>query len=472
MSENVVSYTPPPTMDGFIQHYLPGKLFFDWAVGPVGSGKTTGIFFKLVYMMQQQAPSPIDGIRRTRAVVVRNTNQQLRDTTLTSWSYWFKDKVAGTWVASDSKFILRFADCECEVLFRPLDNPDDVQRVLSLEVTFAIVDEFVQIGHEIIESLSARCGRYPPKIDGGATNWGMWGSTNPGNEDDWWYPYLYEDKPVNVELFVQPDGLSPDAENTDNLPGGRDYYTSLIQGKTEAWINQYVRVNWGHSLVGTPVISTFRREFHVAKYPLMYDPLRPLIVGFDPGMASGLVFGQFTSDDRLRVLAESVQFGYGASRLIKEKLQPILRDQFAGATVIISPDPAAFNRAQTDERSVVDVFKAAGFNVQVPDMNNRIQPRLEAIEHYTTRLTADGPALEVDPSCKRLIRALSGGWCYTVSKKEHTSVEPEKNKHSHIGDAYSYLCRFGHKMTGKMDRDAVVAKAIAAQRVSTSYNCR
>jgi hypothetical protein len=36
-----------------------------------------------------QAPGP-DGIRRTRAVIVRNTGNQLTDTTLSSWFYWFK----------------------------------------------------------------------------------------------------------------------------------------------------------------------------------------------------------------------------------------------------------------------------------------------------------------------------------------------------------------------------------------------
>jgi hypothetical protein len=113
-------------------------------VGPVGSGKTTGIFMKLIQMASLQEPGP-DGIRRTRAVIVRNTLPQLRDTTLSSWNYWFKDGQAGKWSQTDWKFVLRFGDVECEVLFRPLDRPEDISRVLSLEVTFAIIDEFVEI---------------------------------------------------------------------------------------------------------------------------------------------------------------------------------------------------------------------------------------------------------------------------------------------------------------------------------------
>ncbi len=155
-----VTYKPPPTIKAFLKDYRPGKLFYDWIVGPVGSGKTTGLFFKLVYMAKLQRPGP-DGIRRTKAVVVRNTAPQLRDTTIASWNMWFAQ--AGTWELSKNNFLLKFDDVECEVLFRPLDNADDIARVLSLEVTFVIVDEFVQIKRECIDALSARRGRDPPK---------------------------------------------------------------------------------------------------------------------------------------------------------------------------------------------------------------------------------------------------------------------------------------------------------------------
>src|SRR5690242_17510696 len=147
---STISYTPPPTIEQFIQDFRPGELFYDWIVGPFGSGKTTGIFFKLIYMASLQAPGP-DGIRRSRAVVVRNTGNQLNDTTLSSWFYWFKPGQAGTWEVTKKNFTLRFGDVECEVMFRPLDTPQDIARVLSLEVTFAIIDEFVEIPQAIID---------------------------------------------------------------------------------------------------------------------------------------------------------------------------------------------------------------------------------------------------------------------------------------------------------------------------------
>lgn len=473
MSNSIV-YTPPPTLREFIKDYRPGELFYNWVLGPVGSGKTTAIFFKLVRMAGLQAPGP-DGIRRTRAVIVRNTAPQLRDTTLSSWSYWFKDGQAGDWRETDKKFTLRFNDVECEVLFRPLDTPDDVARVLSLEVTFAIIDEFVQIPRAIIDALSARCGRYPSKVQGGATNWGVWGSSNPDTEDNWWYDYLHDSEiniqphedldaaraqdailgraPRNSRYFLQPSGFDPAAENLENLPGGADYYTNQAKGKSEAWVKQYLCAEWGYSIAGKPVVPTFKPDLHLSQTPINYNPKLPLVVGFDPGLGgSALIFGQEDLNGRLLVLAELVQAGYGTTRLIQEKLRPFLRQRFPEAQVIIAPDPAAANRAQNDEKTAVDILKKY-FVVKV-ESNNRLPLRLDAIEYYTTRLTEVGPALLIDAkACPILVRALKGGWRYALDKKELIKgTEPEKNNYSHSGDSFGYLCRYFHRQVGRNER--------------------
>jgi hypothetical protein len=472
MSGNIINYTPPPTIDEFVRDHKPGAMFYDWIVGPVGSGKTTGIFFKLVYMASLQAPGP-DGIRRTRAVIVRNTMPQLKDTTLTSWNYWFKDGQAGVWRASDNKFILRFGDVECEVLFRPLDTPDDVARVLSLEVTFAIIDEFVQIPRQIIDALSARCGRYPAAKDGKATNWGMWGSSNPDTEDNWWYDYLHGELPDNVRYFKQPSGLAPDAENVENLPGGVQYYVDQSKGKKEEWIKQFIEAEWGFSISGKAVVPTFKADIHVAKKPLIYNPLLKLVIGLDPGLAgSALIFGQEDLNGRLCVLGELVQEGYGAERLITERLMPYLKRRFPGADVVIAPDPAAANRSQSDEKSVVDKFKKH-FPIKI-ETNNRLPIRLDAIEHYTSRLTAAGPALLLDPNeCPVLTRALKGGWRYVMDSKRDTlkSPEPEKNQYSHPGDAFGYLCRYFQRQEERIAR-ADKNKQVRVVRPTNTYHFR
>lgn len=459
MSEDAIVYKPPKTIKEFIRYFRPGGLFQAWIVGPVGSGKTTGLFMKLAYMAKLQAPGK-DGIRRTRAVIIRNTMPQLKDTTLTSWTYWFKDGQAGSWRETDKKFTLRFDDVECEVLFRPLDTEDDIRRVLSLEVTFALFDEFVEIPRKIVEAVSARCGRYPTKKDGGATNWGMWGSSNPATEDNWWFDYLHKqcedpnqnmpDEPV-AKYFKQPSGLSTDAENIENLPGERDYYEAQMKGKSEAWIKQYIESEWGFSVSGKPIVTTLRPELHFVS-GLKINPNLDLVAGVDPGLGgSAFIFGQYDLEGRVNVLGELVQIGYGAERLVSERLRPYLKARWPELSLdrlVLAPDPAAANRNSNDEKTIVDTLKKH-FRV-VYESNNRFPLRLNAIDYFSTTLTPTGAALRIDEKmCPILSRALRGGWRWKIDTKKEIVVgqEAEKNPYSHPGDAFGYLCRYFHKAT-------------------------
>lgn len=492
-----INYTPPDTISKFIKDYLPGELFYDWIIGPVGSGKTTGIFMKLIYMAQLQAKGP-DGIRRSRAVIVRNTGQQLQDTTLNSWFTWFKPGQAGTWEVTRKQFTLRFADVECEVLFRPLDTPQDVARVLSLEVTFALIDEYVEIPQAIVDALSARCGRYPSAVMGGATNWGMWGSSNPATEDNWWFDYLHSAAGIvqpgegaslrlrpptdtrNTRYFLQPSGFSPFAENVENLPGGRDYYTNQAKNKSEAWVKQFIEAEWGFSVAGKPVVQSFNPRVHVSKTPLRFDPNLHLVGGFDPGLGgAAMIFGQEDLEGRLHVLGEIITSGVGASRFVNERLRPYLARNFPGLRpdgFTIAPDPAANNRSANDENTIVSVLRRH-YPVAI-ESNNRLPLRLDAIDHFCTRMVYGLPSLVIDErNCPTLVRALKGGWRYALDKREEIrgggNPTPEKNSYSHPGDGFGYLCRYFHKGALRAERyTAAGVKPFTPPRFSNNYTFR
>ena len=483
MAKISIDYTPPLTIRSFIRSHKTSQLFYNWIIGPVGSGKTTALFMKLIHLAKKQAPSQ-DGIRRTRAVVVRNTMPQLKDTTLVSWGYWFKDGIAGKWNATDKIFTLKYADVVCEVLFRPLDTPDDVARVLSLEINFAILDEFVEIPKPIVDALSARLGRYKQPDGTLVTIWGMWGSSNPSTEDNWWFDYLHGDAMLkwtadadefnrrkaehvmrygstpNAIYFHQPSGFSEQAENLENLPGNRGYYSQAAKGKSDAWVKQFIEAQWGFSIAGQPVVPQFREEVHVARRPLQWNKHKPLIVSLDPGIAgSAMLLWQDDYDGRINIYRELVQEGYGAQRLIEERLIPVLRQDFHGAEVIIVPDPAAANRTPTDEGSVVKIFKRY-FQVEV-ESNNRFPLRLNAIEHFTSKLIQGTGAVQIDPrGCPVLIRALKGGWRYTADLKKDIlkGSQPDKNPFSHVGDAFGYFCRYFHKGVLREEKYGISSK--------------
>lgn len=447
-----IDYTPTPTGAALIQSLKK----YSFVVGPVGSSKTTACLFKILYHAKRQRRNPADGIRYTRFVVVRSTNRQLFDTTLKSFFSWFPPGVAGEWQATQKTFIFRFDDVYCEVLFRPLESPADVSNVLSLELTGAMIDEFVEIPREILDAVESRTGRYPDKKLGGNSWKGVWGASNPGTQDSWWYDWLYEVWPdsddgvdgaamqeENLNFFEQPSGFSPDAENLENLPpyraGDNTYYRELAKGKTDSWVKQFIEVQWGYSQRGKPVYKAFNRELHVAKQPLKYNPHLPIIMGFDAGLTPAAVFAQQDSFGRVLILAELVSENMGAQRFCREKVKPLIARLFPGCKMTVVADPATKQRAQTDEKTVAAVLeKELGVKVQ-PASSNTLAARLGAVDGFLTLLTEAGPALLIDPSCKNAITGFTAGYRFAINAKGVAADAPEKNNHSHLADAIQYM---------------------------------
>lgn len=215
---------------------MESNAFVRTIVGPVGSGKSSGCIMEILRRAAEQAPGP-DGLRRTRFAVIRNTYRQLKDTTRKTFEQWIPGAL-GKWHEQDFTFTMRFADVHCEVLFRALDSPSDVNKVLSLELTGAYFNELRQIPKDVFDAIQGRVGRYPSKIQGGPTWFGVWGDTNPWATTSWGYKLFSLNRPKSFELFEQPGGRAANAENSENLPDG--YYERLTEGKDQEWVDEYI----------------------------------------------------------------------------------------------------------------------------------------------------------------------------------------------------------------------------------------
>jgi hypothetical protein len=462
-----LNYTPPTSVRGF----LTSEPFISLIVGPVGSTKTTAGIMKIAYHAKQMAKCR-DGVRRSRAIWVRNTREQLRDTSIPDVLRWFPDGQAGSYMKSEYKFILKFDDVECEILFRGLDDSNDVRRLLSLQASFGILDEFREINPDIFNALQGRLGRYPSKLDNnvgcvtddGRSNAHIWGMTNPPDMDTFWERYLSE-PPANAECFFQPSGLSQEADWIEFLPDG--YYENLAEGKSEDWVDVYINAKFGKSLSGQPVFRAFDRDMHVADKALNYIKLstNPLIIGMDFGLTPACTISQIDPMGRFLTYACLTSDGMGTLRFCREKLKPMLANRFPGMPVLVIGDPAGQQRAQTDERSVFDILKSEGFRV-VAAKTNSVVARLSAVDKLLTRVVDGKPAMLIDPECRDLINALRGGYRYKVKSSGDVEDKPEKNKYSHIADAFQYACLHAdNNLTG----DVLTPKAREVQKVAFEW---
>ena len=427
-----IDYTPSKTSLAFMRDDSKMRVL----MGPVGSGKSVTCCFEVVRRANQQAVDAKTGKRRSRVAVVRETARQLADTTIKTFLDWFPPGVCGRYMRTTKTFFFEVGDVECEIMFRALDDADDVANLNSLELTFAWFNECRDIHPDIVDAMSKRIGRFPSKKDGGPTWFGMWGDTNPPTMDTWWYYQMEGFDPADGvsendngwAVFKQPSGRSALAENVENLP--EDYYTT--KGRSDDYIRVYIDGEYGLSSAGKPIYQYFRPDYHIGKGDLRFIFGAPLVVGMDLGLTPAAVLGQMDARGRAIILNEAVSFDMGVQRFMRTVLKPMLTQLYPNARVLIVVDPSGVQRAQTDERSAVDIIKAEGFTVR-PARTNKTVPRLAAVDDFLMRQVDGDSGFLMDNRCKQLKAAMMGGYRFDKNGKV------DKNSHSHIAEALQYL---------------------------------
>lgn len=459
--------------------------------GPVGSGKSVACCMEIFRRALAQEKGA-DGVRRSRWAVVRNTNPQLRTTTIKTWLDWFPEDVWGKMLWHPPPFThrLRRGDLDLEVIFLALDKPEDVKKLLSLELTGVFINEAREVPKAIVDACTMRVGRYPSMKDGGPTWYGVIMDTNAPDEDHWWPVMAGEApipehvsaeealmliKPEGWQFFTQPGGMleekdaegnvtgyrmNPKAENIQNLV--KTYYPDIITGKTKSWIDVYVLNKLGALNEGKPVYASYDEGTHLAREELLPAPGIPITVGLDFGLTPAAAFCQHVRG-RWLVLRELVGFDMGAAKFA-DLLRVFMAQTFPGAKFQIWGDPAGDYRAQTDETTPFQVLRSAGIIARSAPTNDPAL-RIDAVTATLTRMVDGQPGFLLDPRCTYLKRGFAGGYGYRrlqVGGTERYEDRPEKNIYSHIHDALQYaVCGGGESRKLLVGDNANTAPAVA-----------
>ncbi len=80
-----------------LKQFMKDDLFFRGIRGPVGSGKSVACCVEVFRRALMQNKGP-DGIRKSRWAIIRNTNPQLRTTTIKTWLDWFPEDQWGKFI--------------------------------------------------------------------------------------------------------------------------------------------------------------------------------------------------------------------------------------------------------------------------------------------------------------------------------------------------------------------------------------
>lgn len=330
--------------------------------GPVGSGKSTACMMEILMRAMRQQPDD-QNVRRSRWVIVRNTYPELKTTTIKTWQQWVPNDIAPIVYSMPIQctFRQKLADgtkVDLEIYFMALDTPEDVKKLLSLELTGAYINEAREIPVEIVDGLLERIDRYPETRkaeDGtklyGATEPGILADSNPPRTTHWCYTkFALGEIPPKWRRYKQPpavywdgDGwvLNPDAENLTHLS---DNYYIRQMAKSEEAIRVNLAGEYGMSRKGKPIFSKFSENKHVAKEIILPRRGTSIILGIDFGLTPACIIAQLNFKG-LVLLDELPATDESLEDFLDNYILPLIRSKYAGYSVVASGDPAGSGRS-------------------------------------------------------------------------------------------------------------------------------
>lgn len=429
-----ITYHPSPTA----KRFHADSSFVRGVMGPVGSGKSCMCVMELFTRALEQAPHL--GRRRSRWAIVRNSYRELADTTIKTFFDWIPEEM-GVFERTSMVFSLqhRLPDhtiVQADFLFRALDRPEDTRKLLSLELTGAFINEAREIRKEVVDLIQTRIGRFPPKRDGGPTWSGLVMDSNPMDTDHWWFNTFETALPPGWAYFRQPDGMSPEAENIENLP--HDYYQRMMAGKSQAWIDAYIHGKYSFLATGKPIYPDYNDHIHCST-EAVYTPGAPVILGADFGLTPAATFSQII-DNQWRLFHE-ITFDRAVAAEFVTAISTYLNRHCPGAPVEGFGDPSGGTPVPTDADTVFNVFRQANVPMVPACQQDDGLSRREALHKRLGTLTMAGkPAFILHPAVAVTRKGLAGGYAYRRLQvgNERWAEKPDKNRFSHAVESLEY----------------------------------
>lgn len=411
-------------------------------VGPRGSGKSSAGSWEICYFRPSWMLKKY-GINKTRWAVVRNTADQLIDTTMRTLFEWFP---FGEFKARSAKegsmlYLLHHPEgFDVEILFRACERPEQVRKFKSLEITGYLIDESIEVVKDVKLMLQSSSGRYPPLCP---VKFGIETTNPPDVEMPMYHQFKWNVPPPgpkpNGDCLENHEGFwQPPYENAINLRPG--YYEDLRNDYADdpEWIDMYILGKPGIMVKGKAVYNNFRREYHEGKDSLIWNE-SVLYRGWDnSGNCPACVVVQVPTANSYQVLREFhtereniVDFG---NRVITE-----CNIAFPNAEYLDWGDPAGANKFSRREGGFTSnaelMEKECGVKVQASEQN--LTARIGSVQKQLNLI--DG--LLIDPSCVRLINGFIGGYCYPEIGKNSGIYgdKPEKNRFAHVHESLQYV---------------------------------
>lgn len=466
LSADHTMHFPKIIIEGAPLTYKPsvtGSLFHDsderfkLIMGPYGSGKSTICIADLVYKTITM-PKCVDGIRRARWALVRNTYPDLERSTVKTWLDWFGNLGNANFTKKplhyESVFYDAHGEVQLEIIFLALDREDDIPKKLkSFECTGFYLNELSELVSMVMRHVSGRTGRYPSVRLCREPFWhGTIADTNAPKVGSYLYD-MFEtgDPPEAAVLFKQPPGLikgedgkwieNPLRDNREFLPAL--YYTDMTKRLTEEETKVFCLGEYGSLSFGKKIYPQYNDDFHAVD-EIKYDDRLDILCGMDFGNTPALVLAQVSPSGQIFVFKEFTSIQSNAEELITNIVLPWLRINCPRYVVAVTAeDPSGIANSQSNGISCHTILNKLGMKPR-PASSNDPLVRHNAVKSCLNKSIMGHAALVISKSgCPTLREGFNGGYGYhgirTLNGLVYTD-KAEKNEYSHIHDALQYLC--------------------------------
>lgn len=489
-----LAWQPPgPISARFIQ-----STAFDQILnGPIGSGKTTTVLMKAIYLALAQPPSPRRRIRfkgssierpvrMFKLTAVRDDYRQLWRSTIPSWHellmlLGLPGRVEGARNAPANHVVNFLLDdgtaVEFIVDFVAIGDNDIEEFMRGYPTTAFYLNERDTLDPKVAEHAKLRVGRYPAMLDGGPAWRGILSDCNAPIVDSEFYNKEFVERDEASGLFRLPGARNPGAENLHNLPAG--YYDTQIAFIRDPYlIKRMVDNQPAPSRAGKPVHEDFDDFHHVAPAELAAIEGLPLTLGFDAGLDPAMALTQKLGTGRWNVIDElasshgtgAVQFAGMVNELLMDRYpgwhripteherewgyQP--RMGLARPNIRAWCDPAATyggdqnSAAEADRTWCELVSYHTGIRIQ-PAPTNNVTDRRAGL----TRVLGRKDGFRLSPRCKMIRAGLAGQFRYRrmqLAREERYTDEVDKNQFSHVCEALEYALMSGGELAEVHER--------------------
>jgi hypothetical protein len=416
-----VNFIPNAMQKRFIESRAKADLFSS----RMGEGKSTALSWAIAAHTMQNPGA--------HHALIRDTFENLRATTQKTFFEWFPPGVFGTFNAGYNTFTWASGVADGEVQFLGLDNAEDAGKLQSRMLAgFAMDEPAPAVGSAGIDELifdiamsrlrQKNMKWYQAKL-----------AVNNPDEGHWTYRKFVDPGMEGFKLW-QP----PEPENNKNLPDG--YYAGLrrLWAHRPDLIRRFVDGEFGFQQVGRSVTPQWSDRLHLA-HGLIAIPGVPLTLLWDWGHNPTCIITQKTPMGAWNILHALVGDDIGVEELVENAVLPLLRNEFPKFKWNHIGDPAGNQREQTSilRTPVRVVRKMLGGHFRLGPV--RTEERVEPLRAVLARNHMGRGLVQVDKTKAAAVwHALRGGWHFNVSRTGIVSGEPQKNIHSHPGDAMGY----------------------------------